>query len=244
MSEEIKEKDKKKEKKVKLKSDKVKERERNLKILKITLLIIALFLILVYFLLKAIYTSGAFTVILDQELLRQKGIIMYESPDFKEIRSILEAPRPEVMDNISINWLPANINDESDGSHNGPNYIAYTFYIENEGLETNYWYSIVIDDVIKNVDEAVRVMVFLNGEKTVYAKEESGGYQYPDTKPFYSKEFVMMEQRTNMKPLDRDKFTVVIWVEGDDPDCLDDIIGGEMKMHMEITSERILEKGE
>ena len=39
-----------------------------------------------------------------------------------------------------------------------------------------------------------------------------------------------------------DKFTVVIWVEGDDPECLDDIIGGEMKMHMEITEESISNK--
>jgi len=31
----------------------------------------------------------------------------------------------------------------------------------------------------------------------------------------------------------------VVFVEGDDPDCLDEIIGGEMKMHMEITEEHI-----
>ena len=37
------------------------------------------------------------------------------------------------MDNISIDWIPKNIDTESNGSHNGENYIAYTFYIENEG---------------------------------------------------------------------------------------------------------------
>ena len=49
--------------------------------------------------------------------------------------------------------------------------MAYTFYVENKGSETiNYWYEILVDDVIKNVDKAIRVMVYRNGERTVYAK--------------------------------------------------------------------------
>ena len=36
---------------------------------------------------------------------------------------------------------------------------------------------------------------------------------------------------------DIDKFTIVIWLEGDDPDCVDNILGGEIKMHMEIREE-------
>jgi hypothetical protein len=28
-----------------------------------------------------------------------------------------------------------------------------------------------------------------------------------------------------------------MWVEGDDPECLDDLIGGMIKMHMDITEE-------
>ena len=49
----------------------------------------------------------------------------------------------------------------------------------------------------------------------------------------------MLEQRKNFKSGDIDKFTIVIWIEGDDPDCIDDLIGGEMKMHMEVTEEHI-----
>ena len=40
-----------------------------------------------------------------------------------------------------------------------------------------------------------------------------------------------------MTPGDIDKFTIVIWLEGDDPDCIDNILGGEIKMHMEIREE-------
>ena len=44
-----------------------------------------------------------------------------------------------------------------------------------------------------------------------------------------------------MKSGDIDKFTIVIFLEGDDPDCTDELIGGEMKMHMDITEEHINE---
>ena len=44
--------------------------------------------------------------------------------------------------------------------------------MENDGPEViNYWLEGYIDDVIKNVDEAVRIMIFLNGQKTIYAKK-------------------------------------------------------------------------
>ncbi|MCL2859291.1 MAG: hypothetical protein FWF46_01705 [Oscillospiraceae bacterium] len=222
-------------------ADKLKKREMRIKVLKIGLLTTTLFLIIIYFLLKLFYNNGDFTIILDQNFARDKGIIMYENSKDKVNRMILEAARPDTMDNISINWLPKNINDEADGSHNGQNYIAYTFYIENLGLDTNYWYSIVIDDVIKNVDDAARVEIFLNGKSTVYAKMGVNGQPEPGTTPFYSDKYVCMQERAGMKTGDIDKFTVVIWVEGDDPQCLDNIIGGEMKMHMEIQEEKILQ---
>ena len=81
-------------------------------------------------------------------------------------------------------------------------------------------------------------MVFLNGEKKVYAKINSIT-QLPekDTIPFFSASIPVLEQRKNFKPNDVDKFTIVIWLEGDDPDCIDNILGGEIKMHMEIREE-------
>ena len=44
----------------------------------------------------------------------------------------------------------------------------------------------------------------------------------------------------DFKPLDIDRFTIVVWLEGDDPDCVNAIIGGEIKMHMNIREEHIL----
>ena len=41
-----------------------------------------------------------------------------------------------------------------------------------------------------------------------------------------------------------DKYTVVIWVEGDDPECKNNLIGGEIKMHMTLVEEHILQEDE
>ena len=45
-----------------------------------------------------------------------------------------------------------------------------------------------------------------------------------------------------MVPGKVDKVTVVIWLEGDDPECVNAILGGEMKMHMNIIEEHVEEK--
>ena len=225
-----------------LDSEKLKNRERKVRIIKLALLIIALFLMIIYFLLRLFYEGGAFTITLDEELARRSGLVMYEKLSEKNEKKILKDDELEFVDNISINWLPENIDEEGEGTHNGPNYIAYTFYIENKGADTiNYWYKIVVDDVIKDVDKAIRVMVFRNGEKTVYAKaNERTGAQEIGTVQFKDNLTVVEKQRTEFKVGDIDKFTIVIWVEGDDPDCVDALIGGMMKMHMDITEEHVI----
>ena len=97
-----------------------------------------------------------------------------------------------------------------------------------------------IDDIIKNVDEAVRIMVYRNEEKTVYAKLNADRNEpEPNTKPFHDQDIAFVEKREALAPTQFDKFTIVIWLEGDDPDCVNKIIGGEIKVHMEITEERI-----
>ena len=241
---------KKKEKKVEkdnekiiLNSEKIRERERKISVIKLGLAIMTLFLIIIYFLLTAFYEGGSFTVSLDPAFAQKSGLVMFESLDGEDKR-VLKATPADFIDNISIKWLPKDINKQGEGSHNGENYFAYSFYIKNKGSEVvNYWYEIVIDDVIKNADEAVRVMVYRNDDMTLYAKANSKtGEPEEGTTPFYSEKEVAVEQRKDFSPGDMDKFTIVVFVEGDDPDCLDNIIGGEMKMHMDITEEHIKQK--
>lgn len=229
---------------VKLLSEKMKERDKKIRVVKIAILIMALFLIIIYFILRVFLETGDFTISLDQEFAKSEGIIMYENSSNKVDRRILKAQKVEFMDNISVKWLPQDIDKIAEGAHNGDNYLAYTFYLENKGAETvNYWYEVKIDEVIKNVDEAVRIAIYRNGERTIYAKPNSRTGEAEDgTTKFYSASSVCVEPRRDFKPGDIDRFTIVIFIEGDDPECQDNLIGGEMKMHMDITQERIDQK--
>lgn len=49
----------------------------------------------------------------------------------------------------------------------------------------------------------------------------------------------MLECRQDFKPGDIDRFTIVVFIEGDDPDCTNALLGGELKMHMDITEEHV-----
>ena len=74
--------------KAELNSEKLKKRERIIRIIKISLLIIALFLIIIYFLLRLFYDGGAFTVALDDALAKKSGLIMYEKLNEKDEKNI------------------------------------------------------------------------------------------------------------------------------------------------------------
>lgn len=224
---------------------KVRDRKKTEKIITIGLLLLLLVLILAYFILNIIYNEGSFTISMDKNTYLKSNLVMYESLNDRSSVFKLSTSRLEFMDNISIKWLPEDINKEGEGSHNGENYIAYSFYLENQGEEIiNYWYSMEIDDIIKNVDEAVRVMIFVNDERTVYAKKSSfSGEAEPETTMFRDEDdVIILEKRAGMIPEQIDKITIVIWLEGDDPECVNAILGGELKMHMDIHEEHIEER--
>ena len=160
--------------KIKKKSKKFQDANLSVKRLRKTLIIMLVFLIVIYFVLRIVYQTGRFTITLDTSSDMKAALVMYEQAGNKLTRRTLYADEKEFMTNISGDWIPENINDEADGPHNGDNYIAYTFYLENVGDETiHYWYRVIIDDIIKNVDEALRIALYINGEKTVYAKINS-----------------------------------------------------------------------
>lgn len=224
----------------------IKNRKRFEKIVTITLLVIVLLLCISYFVLNIIYNEGSFTISMDKNTYLRSNLVMYESMNDRSSVRKLSASNLEFMDNISIKWLPDNINNEAEGSHNGENYIAYSFYLENQGDENiNYWYSVVVDDVIKNVDDAVRIMIYRNDESVVYGKinantnePETGTVAFRDDEDGT----IILEKRSDMVPDQVDKITIVIWLEGDDPECVNAILGGEMKIHMDITEEHVDEE--
>ena len=222
-------------------ADKVKKRKRIAKIVKLSLLIIQLFLIALYVVLSIIYSAGKFTISLDSNKTFKNGLVIYDNAKDPISKRRLEADSIKFMDNISYKWLPEDIDsDEVSGGHNGDNYIAYTFYVENQNIDVlNYWYEVVVDDVIKHVDDAIRIRIYHNGKATTYAKLNSLDNEPEEgTVPFKNmpdaKNTIILEKVEGLKPNQKDRITVVVWLEGDDPDCTDPLIGGELKMHMTI----------
>ena len=226
-------------------ADKVNKRKKTFKIVRKALFILLIFLIVLYVILDVIYSEGKFTVILDSNETLESGLAIFDSLNNSHGKRKLEATPIKFMDNISYRWIPENVDTEADGSHNGQNYIAYSFYVENQGDEVlNYHYELYVDDVIKNVDEAIRIRIYRNGVDTTYAKRNFlDNEPERDTEPFKeiktAEGVIISEKVANFNPDDLDRYTILVWIEGDDPDCTDALLGGEIKMHMVITEEHI-----
>ena len=183
-------------------ADTIKKRKKAFLKTKVVIGLLILVFLLIFTILGIVFNVNKFTITLDNKLQDEKGIILYSNPNEKAHQRKLFASALNDMDNISYDWIPKDVHTSSNGgSHNGDNYIAYTFYIENEGeVSVNYWYSIIIDDVIKRVDEAVRVIVFLNDEETVYAKiNNETGEAEKNTEPFYKDDVVVLKSRNDFK---------------------------------------------
>ncbi len=230
-----------------LTAEKLNKRKKTAKVAKIASLVLLGVLTTIFVILTVIFKGGRFVIQLDKDATRDSSLVIYDFKEDRDIKRKLYADEMPYMDNISIKWIPADIDTEKEGSHNGQNYIAYTFYVENiSNVAVDYWYEVVIDDVIKRVDEGIRIMIYLNGEPTVYAKKNADtGEAEPDTKPFYegnrrSEEYIaVLEERKTLAPNSPDRITIVVWIEGDDPDTVNSLIGGDIKMHMNIREERI-----
>ena len=227
----------------------IKRRKKMMRITMIVCCFVFTILTVVFLILAFIFNGGKFTISLENNDDLSTSLALYDSMEYKEVKRKLYADEIDFMDNISVKWIPEDIDSEKyEGSHNGANYIAYTFYLGNTGIQTvNYWYEVIIDDVIKNVDEAVRVMIFRNGEKTIYAKlngdtnkPEDGTVAFYENVKSSQEHTAVLEEVKNFAPGDIDRFTIVVWLEGDDPDCVNAIIGGEIKMHMNIREEHIV----
>ena len=229
---------------VEVSAKKIHKHKLFVRIVKIVFLLLLILISILYLFLYIVYDGGRFTVTLDKQMQSQKSVYLSETGKVGEKTRKLTAETIDYMDNISVKWLPDNLDTEKNGSHNGDNYIAYSFYVVNSGKEeVNYWYEMELDDTVKNVDEAIRVMIYRNGKPTTYAKKSKvTGKAEPGTKKFYSKSVMVLEQRKSFKPKSKDHFTIVIWIEGDDPECKNDLIGGEIKMHMDITEEHVYKK--
>lgn len=196
---------------------------------------VAMIILLILFLVSLLVTKWGDLVIEIDRPAVAKGIVLSETKDFKNKAVTLSAKQALDVTNITYSWLPVDLDTSKDGEHNGDNYVAYTFYVRNEGVEElKYNATLDITGVAKSADEACRVMVYKNGKQAIYAKGKYKNRKQAETDAtkFESDTVVMKTSTEGFKPKDVDKYTVVIWIEGNDPECIDDIRDGFVRMRM------------
>jgi hypothetical protein len=74
-------------------------------------------------------------------------------------------------------------------------------------------------------------------EITTYAKMGANGQPEDGTIPFQDEKVVFATINDGLETDEIIKYTLVIWLEGDDPECLDNIKGGSVKMSMTFCAE-------
>lgn len=187
--------------------------------------------------------TGRFSVAVDNPDATY-AITLCEHADFRTKSSRLTNDQQVTISNLCGEALPKNI-DQVDGEHNGDHYLAYTFYCKNIGTgKTAMHYELTFNNVTNHIDECIRVRVYVNGEKTDYAKTRSdGGGKEPHLcdESFAGKYTVCAKTIDNVALNEYVRFTVVIWVEGDDPDCNDSVVHGKIKFDMQIEARPIIE---
>ena len=180
---------------------------------------------------------GNFTINLNRLELYRKGISIADNGNFDGATARLVANTVQDATNISIDDIPADV-DSIDGGHNGKNYMAYTYYVRNAGKEDlGYIASITLDSCAKGAEKAVRIAVYQNGERIVYAAPADDGGTEDGCENFLSDKLVCQYENKDFLVGNVDRYTIVIWMEGDDPDCVDAIIGGSVQFSMSIDAD-------
>lgn len=164
-----------------------------------------------------------------------KSLMLSESASFDDAAVKLNGGVVKDVTNITKAWLPKGLDTEKDGQHNGDNYLAYTFYLKNTGTkDLKYNTTMTITGVSKSADEAVRIQIYRNGKESTYAKAsfkdrkvaETDATKWADT------DDVFKTKNSSLKVGGVDKFTVVMWIEGNDAECKDPIRGGTIRSQM------------
>ena len=240
-------------------------------------LVIAVLVLLLLFIISWLLTTvGDLVISVDSGAVKQ-GITISANEDGSDPQTKLYADMAADVTNITYDWLPATLDLEAFGSHNGKNYMAYTFQLTNSGKDTlDYISQLKAVRSAKSADEAVRVMIYRNGEPSVYAKENKGlttddnspepfeqifkkvipeDYTAPtdeeikeaaeatqnkenvevtdeplEIQQFEDGNTVFNSTREGLAPGETDKYTIVMWIEGEDPECIDEIRSGYVKL--------------
>lgn len=190
---------------------------------------------------------GNFVVGINDEA-RDQGLVLATDPNFEKESAILVGESITNVDCIALGkFYPSDIRN-TNGSYisSGGNCMGFTFYVKNVGTEAvNVDVTMSYDRVTHYADEAAWVWIFEDEEDdegTIYHKQDYYDGTYPasynryNIKEFAADNVVMTSQIIKLKYNEVKKYTVIIWIDGNDPDAIDttsrSILGGRIKFSM------------
>ena len=176
-----------------------------------------------------------------------------EDFDNGEGRTTLYAKSLDKIRDIDGNFaVPEDVYKGDGGSHNTEDYFAYTFYLKNVG--TSYLHSTMTMAITlntKHIADAIRIEVyetklFTTIEETTfikYAKRAADGSDEPisydidkgNCTSFIDNNYIC--KKGVEAPVGGIlKYTIVMYLEGPDPECINDILGGTFGFNIDFTN--------
>lgn len=257
------------------------ENKRRISIILVALLLIALFITGIIYAVLYFVETNSFKIGIEESSIG--GLSLAEDYTFQYPMTYLSMGGPDKMDNTTYQLLDFQHIFSTDGSSNGKNYIAFTFYVRNDGNSpVNYLTEITIESETKNIADALRVLVrradpeTYDSDISYYARanKETGNPErlvpysfnppsdtdlevlYDETTrtcykgetrtydifatPFYNdnpngRSIIMSRRNENLQKGHMNAFTIVVWLEGEDPECVDEVLGGKMRLEMKLS---------
>lgn len=178
--------------------------------------------------------GGMFTVRLDNSQ-GEKAIAVSETRGFANPTNYLATIGVSKAWNITLSDIPATVDSESGGANNGQDYFAYTFFLKNVGTQTlDYNELLTLEQNEYNAIKAMRFALYRDGQRTIYASPAADGSAEPFAcdEAFTGDVNLMSKNQSGLEPGQIVRYTVVVWFEGNDPECVNDILGGSVKLSL------------
>jgi len=206
----------------------------------------------------SVYGNSVGDLVVSIEAQTVRALSLSETGEFGTLdaTSLLAAEGIKDIRDSTYYYIPDNI-AEGNGLKSDKNenfYFAYSFYLKNVStVSVGYSVILKLDENTKGVDQAIRIMIIIDDdEPLIFARPKADGT--PEElvsdgnaikKSYTTIPFVGNEAEIITQPVTEvdsiQKYTVVMWLEGWDADCRDDIVGGNLSASLTF---KILESDE
>lgn len=190
--------------------------------------------------------TGNFVMTVDEDAYK-RGLVISTDPEFSTVFQWLTAEPVEDVRDISYKSIEVDNVLNTNGPYKGEKkYLAFTFYILNSGVETtDVSYNVYITQEINNMSKAIRFLLITDGNSAtdydtfkMYMSPDEKHHEYPKTYPtasyFADNKTICNEVIKGLRPQQVKKISIMMWLEGEDPDCVIELFGSKIKLEMDF----------